>query len=503
MRNHCRRSSGSSSLRRLEPAPLSFLCLALSVCLLACHSDDRGGGGSDGPSATPVGGSGGTDADSAGGPGGAGADAAGGLGSSGRLDAALVDAPGDVSADSGDGSPPVIHYKDTYPRLGGMNIGAKNYDEVSYQRDLAKLDVVILGFYRSWHGGGQAIQDAVRAIKAHNSKILVGQYTILNEAYDDPADTATRDIYDKLYAEDWWLRDAAGQKVQWTADYGAWEVNFTAKAPADASGQRYPEWLAKRDEEVFFGPVPEFDIWYFDNVMRQSRVHADFDRDGRTDDESSDVMQTLFREGMRSEWDAARRLRPNLLFMGNTDSDLSYPEYAGQLGAAYLEGMIGESWSLETWSTWHDMMSRYRAVIANTAAPHLVLFNAHGDIDDFATVRYGLSSCLMDDGYFSYTDSSVGYSCVPWFDEFGVDLGAAVDPPQQTAWRNGIYRRRFERGMVLVNPKGNGARAVTMDEAGYRRLAGSQAPLVNSGAVVPRDATVTLEERDGLLLLKE
>src|SRR5512146_1329766 len=32
-------------------------------------------------------------------------------------------------------------------RLLGMNIGAKNYDDPTYQAQLARLDVVILGFY--------------------------------------------------------------------------------------------------------------------------------------------------------------------------------------------------------------------------------------------------------------------------------------------------------------------------------------------------------------------
>ena len=37
-------------------------------------------------------------------------------------------------------------------RLLGMNIGAKNYDDTAYQTQLARLDVVILGFYPGWRG---------------------------------------------------------------------------------------------------------------------------------------------------------------------------------------------------------------------------------------------------------------------------------------------------------------------------------------------------------------
>ena len=139
----------------------------------------------------------------------------------------------------------------SFPRLMGMNIGAKNYQDPVYQQELARLDVVILGFHRGWQPAGYAasataaIRKAVRAIKARNPKILVGQYTILNETYGDPADSATQDLRDKLDASGWWLRNAAGRKVQWTAEYAAWEVNFTSGAKPDAEGRRWPGWLAR------------------------------------------------------------------------------------------------------------------------------------------------------------------------------------------------------------------------------------------------------------------
>jgi hypothetical protein len=44
----------------------------------------------------------------------------------------------------------------TFPRLMGMNIGAKNYDDADYQKELSRLDVVILGFYKGWRPSGYA-----------------------------------------------------------------------------------------------------------------------------------------------------------------------------------------------------------------------------------------------------------------------------------------------------------------------------------------------------------
>src|SRR5947207_10215223 len=126
----------------------------------------------------------------------------------------------------------------SFPRLMGMNIGAKNYQDADYQKDLARMDVVILGFHRGWQPAGYAptatlaIQKVVKEIKARNPRILVGQYTILSVAYDDPNNAVDQDKRDKLHASNWWLLNVAGRKVQWTSQYRTWEVNLTTWSQA-------------------------------------------------------------------------------------------------------------------------------------------------------------------------------------------------------------------------------------------------------------------------------
>src|SRR6185295_17718107 len=122
----------------------------------------------------------------------------------------------------------------TFPRLLGMNIGAKNYDDPSYQRELARLDVVILGFYKGWtpanvhaRNSTQEMRKVVVALKTVNPRLLVGQYTVLNETFDDAADVATADLREKLTESGWWLKDGSGRKVQWTAAHKAWDINYS------------------------------------------------------------------------------------------------------------------------------------------------------------------------------------------------------------------------------------------------------------------------------------
>lgn len=390
--------------------------------------------------------------------------------------------------------------KDGFPRLLGMNIGEKHYDDPSYQKQLARLDIVILGFYRGWGDGNaeQPMREVVRTLKRLHPGMMVGQYTLLNEANDDNNNTADNDKQHKLRRHDWWLRKADGARVRWTGQYGAWDINITDWTRPDEHGERYPQWLARRDFNVFFKPVPEFDIWYFDNVMSHQRIDAaDWKQEGKNQPGDSPQIRQAFRRGQAMHWQQARQLTPQQILMGNADNDLSFAEYKGRLQGVFLEGLMGYGWSLHAKEGWHGMMARYHAVFNNLAAPRIVGFNVAGDPGDYRFLRFALGSCLMNDGYFSFTDEAKGYSSVPWFDEYDVKLGKATDPPQTGPWLDGMYRRRFQHGMVLVNP-GLRARRVVL-ERGYAHFHGKQAPRVNNGQPVK---SVVVPPRDALVLVR-
>lgn len=385
-----------------------------------------------------------------------------------------------------------------FPRLLGMNIGAKHYQAPEYQESLARLDIVVLGFYQGWGGEPEAMRAVVRSLKSMNPRLRVGQYGVMNELRDVQADHALADNREKVGNAGWWLRDERDKRVQWTQRYKAWEVNFTQLANPDADGKRYPQWLAERDDRVYHQAVPELDFWYTDNVMHRPRVRADWDGDGVNDDQDSPQILKAWREGYVDWWSRIRELTPNKMVLGNADGDLSELEFRNQLEGAFLEGLMGRQWSIEARHGWEAMMKRYRSVKENLREPRIVGFNVWGDPGDYRFFRYAYTSCLLDDGYFSFTDKRAGYSSVPWFDEYDFALGNAVSPPPLVAWKNGVWRRDFEHGVVLVNP---GDRHVQFDiEAGFRHLAGAQDPAINSGMPVHK---LTIFGRDGLVLVRQ
>jgi hypothetical protein len=195
----------------------------------------------------------------------------------------------------------------------------------------------------------------------------------------------------------------------------------------------------------------------------------------------------------------------NVADWGAQGADLSY--LTGILSGGLMESAIGESYSVETWGGWNEMMREYRVIMANIAQPQLVVVSQDDNPTGYQSVRYGLASTLMDNGYYAFTNISNGYSGTFWFDEYddagkGTGyLGMPVSGPSLTPYQNGVYMREFDHGFALVNPKGNGTQTVTLPVAVHRIL-GTQAPSVNNGATIPAGSPITLQDRDGLILLK-
>ncbi|HVU23020.1 MAG TPA: Ig-like domain-containing protein [Opitutus sp.] len=434
----------------------------------------------------------------------------------GRLVTATFDGVG--VHDTGD-------YKTVFPKLGGVNYGAKNYQDPAYQANLAKLDYVLLGFYRGW--AHPNIRTAVQQIKALHPNMLIGQYTLLESQYlTTDTNSSEYDINVELNSGvgpngigDWWAYDNAGNRTFESSSQP--EVNITAFTQPDSSGLRFPQWLAQRNDNAYFAPVPEFDVWFTDNIFYRPRRNADWNRDGTNDSKDDPAVRTYYRRGNVDQINAINRLHPGELIAGNidgwspNDGFLREAQYAGLFSGALQEHAMGQNYSEESVADgWNQMMTSYRSLMDHTIAPHLVIFSADGLATDYAKFRYAFASALMEDGYFCYSPvnstNHVLYSSVAWFDEYDLAgtantswLGAAVDPEQRAPRVNGVYLRRFAHGLAIVNPKGNGPQTVDLAALfpgeTYRRITGTQDPATNNGATA---TTVTLDERNGLILVK-
>ncbi len=135
-------------------------------------------------------------------------------------------------------------------------------------------------------------------------------------------------------------------------------------------------------------------------------------------------------------------------------------------------------------------------------------FDKPGFVPDYQKMRYGLTTALLGDGYFSYEISTAGHGSLGlmWFDEYdnaGKGRGYLGQPVEEariimTAGNGSVWRREYEHGTVICNP--TDAR-VTIDLGGtYWLIKGKQVPDINSGKSLDE---VTIGPRDGRILLKE
>ena len=129
----------------------------------------------------------------------------------------------------------------------------------------------------------------------------------------------------------------------------------------------------------------------------------------------------------------------------------------------------------------------------------------HDFVPNYQRMRYGLTTALLGDGYFSYEIGTNGHGRLGlmWFDEYdaaGEGRGYLGLPRENaaiimTAGDGSVWKRLYEGGVVICNPTDA---EVSVDLGGwYHLIYGQQVPEINTGERVRQ---VTIGPRDGRIL---
>jgi hypothetical protein len=404
-------------------------------------------------------------------------------------------------------------------------------------RHIAKHHVAILATYRTWKLGGFDMATLPAHIKSYNPNVKLFKYMNANQLDADAQDW----IHEKLFSErggggngDWWKRTTSGNRIPGTSS-GKYQINVTLQTKPDKSGLQWPQWFvrywnaAPTDSGSWVAPAGynkgrglregDWDGVFLDaqhiSQGAYAPSNADYNNDGINDPPADLRTRNWVVDGQTavvSEW---RKVQPSRFVTGN------YAYLAGAsepdpwpLKGVHDGGLIQDTTKKDGQrGGWPVMMQAYRRGLSLAGGPKIVIF--HNKIKDllddnpdmtvYQANRYGLTSTLMDNGYYAVMAPG---QLRPEFDEFfgGKDrsvsklgyLGYPKNPPQTSAWSQGVYRREFDKGLVLVNPKGNGTRTVNVG-SGWRRIDGSQDPKHNNGQSA---ASVTLKEQDGIILVR-
>jgi hypothetical protein len=276
------------------------------------------------------------------------------------------------------------------------------------------------------------------------------------------------------------------------------------------------------------------DGYFVDNLTQQDLAGsaADWERNGTNPSQTDPTATAAVTQGKAQYPAELQALNANIVAGGNSEAgyDMS-PQSVGGLGMTYsgLTGKLGLAMQEFEWATaggysnvlnfggFNEAMTWYQTLENNTQPGGYVLIAGGVLASDYQLVRYSLGLTLMRNGWAIYAIDNGGNDVVdpsnlatfPVFDEFwggtlntagylGVPLDTVQGAEQSAPWLQGVWRRDFANGIVLVNPNINSAQTVALGGTFYH-LHGSQVPSINNGAAV---TSVTIAPGDGVILLR-
>lgn len=352
-------------------------------------------------------------------------------------------------------------------------------------RELAKWDLVILDMEHQVKS-----RDKLEEMRRINPRIVLIAYITAQEIRNDvPRMAPYVPLRAKLWSgiqSNWWLMSSGGQKISWWP--GTSMLNMASP---------WSEYLSNFVNRDVLGSG----LWdgvFFDNTWNSltDKVGSNVDINGDGLVESRETIEANYRHGMNNFFARVRELDGNKHLLMGIDGE----NFIG------LNGMMFENFPYAR--GWSRMMNDYigfpgRAV----SAPAYSVLNANtanaGGADDYQRLRFGLASALLGNGFYSFDVGDRDHGQTWWYDEYDFNLGESTAGPtlarvnSSNFNQQGIWRRDFKNGLVLVN-SGIGSESIDLN-AEYEKLKGTQDPGTNDGVIV---SNVTLPSYDGLILLR-
>ncbi len=369
------------------------------------------------------------------------------------------------------------------PRLANYFLATEL--KVSDIPTLAKWDVGILPM-----DFGALYPERLRELKKRNPRMVLLAYVTSEETIRDFSGLKTLfPLRYKLFqgiSEKWFLTDPSGTyKSFWP---GTNLLNVTLDAPR-VQGQTWVDYLSTfMAKEVLTNTVWD-GVFYdnaWDNITYFAPGELDLNRDGLPDTD----LDQKWRQGMVSLFIKTREKAGRPIFLvGNNDT----PAYTKE-----LNGMMLENYDA---TRGQELFARARYNAQNRTAPRLNVINSNsgntGNRNLFQVMRFGLTSALLTDSYFSFDYGDTNHGQLWWYDEYNVDLGDAIGSAEEVSRVPGVWERHFAHGAAYVNTNNT---ATTIDlGTDYETIHGQTDTRVNTGAIVQ---SLTLAPADGRVLLK-
>jgi len=353
-----------------------------------------------------------------------------------------------------------------YFLLAGTTLDDQETLEALSEYDLLILPAEAQVWNRSFSGD----------IRALNEDIILLAYVPTVSWNSVWSDDLHEELWDRI-EDDHWLRTTNGKRVSiWPGTEaldltGAWNDTLAEYVSEEILNTSY--W-----DGVFYDEVNDSISWLGDLELARSN--------GNVDHSWVEAYTDLFKN-------TRAQVGANKIIISNGSS------YSGH--APYINGRMFESFPTpwEGDGTWESVMERYLTLEKTVGYDPVLILDADtgntGNQEDYAHMRFGLTSMLLGDGYYGFDFGTNSHAQIWRYDEYDAFIGEAKgDPSEETS---GVWERDFTNGKVVVNPTNE---TITHRLDGeYEKLHGDQDPGVNNGSFISR---VTLQSNDGIVLLR-
>lgn len=366
---------------------------------------------------------------------------------------------------------------------------------------LAKWDLLVLDMEVQENS-----RENLKKIRQLNPKIIILAYITSQEAnadiYNSPWSskaTLRKKLINNI-DDSWWLKDNNNTRISFWP--GTNMLNLSDYAGVNNQGKRWNDFLPEfvKNEIISTGlwdGVMYDNIWG-DIVWVDNKISID----GSGQIKSINKTNTAWANGVKKMLIKTRQLfGPNYLILANGRVHLAYQDA--------LNGVLFESFPAEWESSgdWGKILTTYSDIQKVNQSPQASIINSSDSSQySYQKVRFGLGSALLGNtSYFSFDFGPSDHSQTWWYDEYDVNLGKAQSAPynlldkNNSSYKKGLWRRDFEKGIVLVNSTDVEQTYVFKNEE-FERLNGSQDRSVNNGSVIN---FIKMRPNDGVILFKK
>ncbi len=358
----------------------------------------------------------------------------------------------------------------SFPRIANVYGTAFTEDGTSFHGDnrrweeAARYDLLV-GVQR-WQRDdpdGKVFREQMKGLKKINPHLIALQFACsapYTHVIPDNEAIASRQPGQILP----WLLQADGKPIAgWP---GTYMLNLAAPGVV--------EWLAQQTvpavQQIGYDGVfidclgPHFDSWACE-IATGKPYTVDYNADGQDDDREE--LTTIWTQAKTA---LARRTRELLgseaVFMANQAGPDTYEHLNGIYLEDYIDAVLdrGMSWDkvLEEYLHWTKTRRQPNVTVLGCSSGVEPPFDTHNLSQEerssyfdrgqarLGRMRFGLTTTLLGDGYYSFDLHTRWRGQYWWYPEFDAPLGYPTEPCQRQT--DGTWRRHFDGGLVVVNP---------------------------------------------------